>query len=209
MALSDLDSDDSDGARSVASAASDAQALPAPLSNPDASHKLTNGSYDSLDDLLDDLHDYGAMAGFAVYKIRASNYIKGFGASRVDLGCQKGKIQASRAHSRNTSTTKRECTWQGTAKALLVNGARKWTFHVRSGCESHVNYAAEDFQRTRKFRAEHKAFVVQFLDRPTISNREIATELRRQFPGIIFTRCQLRNLRYRLRKKALDGYTPF
>ena len=106
MALSDLDSDDSDGARSVMSAASDSQALPSPLSNPDVSYKLTNGKYDSLDDLLDDLYDYAAKAGFAVYKMRSNNYVKGFGATRVDLGCLKGKIRPFEAHSRKTLTTK-------------------------------------------------------------------------------------------------------
>ena len=54
MALSDLDSDNSNVARSAV------QELPAPLSNPDTSHKLTSGEYDSLDDLLDNLYDYGA-----------------------------------------------------------------------------------------------------------------------------------------------------
>ena len=45
MALTDLDSDDSDSAHS------NAQALPVPLSNPDASHRLTSGEYDCLEGL--------------------------------------------------------------------------------------------------------------------------------------------------------------
>ena len=132
MVLPDLDSDDSDGARSVLSVHSHAhddtraQALPAPLSNPDASHKLTSGEYDCLDDLLEDLHEHGVTAGFSVCKIRSNNYVKGFGPTRVDIGCGHGKMRAPRGQSRNTSTTKKNCTWQAVAKALLVNGARKW-----------------------------------------------------------------------------------
>jgi hypothetical protein len=209
MALSELDSDAHSDAHSDTSARGDAQALPAPLSNPGTSHKLTNSQYDCLDDLLDDLHDHGAKAGFAVYKMRSNNYIKDFGPSRVDLGCYKGKIQPSRAHSRNTSTVKQGCTWQAIAKALLVNGERKWTFHIKSGCESHVNHEAKDFQCARRLRTEHKAFVAQYIDRPAVSNREVAVDLRNKFPGIVFTRRQLRSLRYRLRKESLNGYTPF
>ena len=92
MVLSDLDSDDSDGAHIVISA-TNSQALPPPLSNPNASHKLTSGKYDSLDDLLNDLYNHAAKAGFAVYKIRSNNYVKGFGATRVNLGYLKGKIR--------------------------------------------------------------------------------------------------------------------
>ena len=80
--------------------------MPSPLSNPDVSYKLTNGKYDSLDDLLDDLHDYAVKAGFTVYKIRSNNYVKGFSATRVNLGYLKGKIQPFKAYSRKTLTTK-------------------------------------------------------------------------------------------------------
>ena len=81
--LSNLDSDNSDGAGSVVSAHSDAheETLPVRLSNPDAHHKHTSGEYKYLDDLLDDLHNYRVSAGFSVYKIRSVNYVKGFGAT--------------------------------------------------------------------------------------------------------------------------------
>ena len=83
---------------------------PPPLSNPAASHKLTNGQYNSFNDLFDDLQDHVAKVGFTVYKIRSCNYIAGFGAIRYDLGCYKGKIRASDAYSRETLTTKAGCT---------------------------------------------------------------------------------------------------
>ena len=106
MALSDVDSSDSDDAHSDTHGGARSQESPAPLSNPDASHKLTNNQYDYLDDLLDDLDDYGDSASFAVYKIRSVNYVKGFGTTRVDLGRYKGKIRTFKAYSRNTWTTK-------------------------------------------------------------------------------------------------------
>lgn len=47
------------------------------------------------------------------------------------------------------------------------------------------------------------------MNRPTISNQEIATSFRERFLSIIFTRQQLKNARYKLRKAQLDGYTLF
>ena len=38
---------------------------PSPLANPPATHKLNTHKYDSYDDLIDDLHDYAAQAGFS------------------------------------------------------------------------------------------------------------------------------------------------
>lgn len=61
----------------------------------------------------------------------------------------------------------------------------------------------------RRFTEEQKAYIATFVDRPGISNREVASSLRERFPGIIFTRRQVRNTRYKLRKAQLDGYTPF
>ena len=51
--------------------------------------------------------------------------------------------------------------------------------------------------------------MLSFLNRPAIGNREIAHQLRDEFPGIIFSRRQLRNLRYTQRSATLDGYTDF
>lgn len=95
MAPPDIDSDASN-AHSDSDVPRDA---PAPLSNPDANHRPSHGQYDTLDDLLDDLHDYATLAGFAIHKKRSKNYVKGFRATRVDIGCYKGKVQASRADS--------------------------------------------------------------------------------------------------------------
>ena len=98
MALSDSDSDARSDLRSDSSdsdVASDAQPPRVLLSNPNPSYKLSTNRYNSLDDLLDDLHKYGAAAGFSVCKIRANNYVKDFRPTRIDLGCTKGKIRPS------------------------------------------------------------------------------------------------------------------
>ena len=72
---------------------------PPPLSNPTASYKLTNGQYNSFNDLFNDLQDHVAKVGFTIYKIRSYNYIAGFSATRYNLGCYKGKIRTSNAYS--------------------------------------------------------------------------------------------------------------
>jgi len=48
-----------------------------------------------------------------------------------------------------------------------------------------------------------------YIDRPSVSNRDLAIEMRKQFPGIVFDQRQLRNCRHRLRKKANQGYIAF
>ena len=186
---------------------SDSEA-PQPLSDPSTDHELSH-TFDSLTDLMEVLEDFGRIAGFGVYKMRSANYRHGFGPTRVDLGCLRGKIRPSKAHSRNTSTTKMGCKWQAVAKALLVDGVRRWTFELKAGSERHTEHEAESRPPFKPFSAQHKAFITQYLDRPAISNREIAVDLRRIFPGIIFTRKQLRNCRHRLKKASLSSRTPF
>jgi hypothetical protein len=186
---------------------------PAPLSNPPPDHKLTSFHYDSLDDLTDDLHEWAAQALFGVYKMRTLNVVKDFGATRVDFGCLKGpaRVASQSVGLRSATTAKRDCPWEATAKALLSTG-RKWSFAIKPGRENHNHppfESSDDISLARRFNATQKAFIDNYTDRPAISNREIAHALRKQFPGIIFTKRQLRNTMYILRKNKLDGYNPF
>ena len=86
---------------------------------------------------------------------------------------------------------------------------RRWTFKVRQGFERYDNYSPDDWEPTNKFSADHKAFIVAYLDRPSVQNRDLAIDLRKQFPGIVFSQRQLRSCRYRLRKLANKGYRAF
>ncbi|KAK4096481.1 hypothetical protein N658DRAFT_489925 [Parathielavia hyrcaniae] len=61
----------------------------------------------------------------------------------------------------------------------------------------------------RKWEPEHIAFVAIFVNRPNVRNRQISDQLRNKFPGILFTKAQLKGLRYRQQKHAADGYSPF
>jgi len=93
---------------------------------------------------------------------------------------------------------------------LLARDGRKWSFQVKDGHDTHNHPPAEDHTDKRvKWKTEHKSFVLSFLDQPAISNREIARQMRHEFPGIIFNRRQLRNLRAKQRKASLEGYTDF
>lgn len=176
-----------------------------PLANPAFDHELLAGQFETLSALEDELYDYAARAGFSIYRLRSSNKLKEFGYTRVDYSCAQSKIQSSMAKSRSTSTIKRDCSWQATAKALAGNG-RRWTLEIRPGFEAH-NHEVGVIKR--RFTEEQKDYIATFGDRPAISNRELAEGLRERFPGIIFTRRQVRNTRYKLRKARLDGYTPF
>jgi hypothetical protein len=105
----------------------------APFSNPPQGHTLLTYKYASLAELMIDLQEYCAQAGFSVIKLRSDNKIKDFGYSRVTIGCSRGKIRPSKAHSRKTSTSKVGCRWEAVAKALKEND-RLWTFEVKAGC---------------------------------------------------------------------------
>ncbi|KAK3372688.1 hypothetical protein B0H63DRAFT_551560 [Podospora didyma] len=66
------------------------------------------------------------------------------------------------------------------------------------------------WQAPRKiFGPQHKAVIASYIDSLSVLNRDIAKELRKQFPNLIFTRTQLRHRRWRVRKLATKGYTPF
>jgi hypothetical protein len=185
---------------------------PLPLSNPPASHRLHTHKYDHLDQLMEELHEWAAQAGFGIRKKRSANYVKDFGRTRIDISCARDAIRVSRAHgSRQTSTTKCGCPWAATAKALAQDN-RKWSLEIRPGFDCHQNHlpagSREDIRSLRKFRPDHIAFIATYADKPNIQAREIAAQLREQFPGIIFTRQDLWNARYQLRKASSQGYTP-
>ena len=82
---------------------------PSPLLNPPPSHKLQTHKYDSFDDLIDDLHEYTAQAGFSIRILRLSNKHKDLGYTRYDIACSLDKIRPSKEHSRTASTAKRDC----------------------------------------------------------------------------------------------------
>ncbi|KAK5651107.1 hypothetical protein OQA88_13270 [Cercophora sp. LCS_1] len=129
----------------------------APLSNPLPDHPLMNSTYKTLEDLMQDLDAYGQRALFAVVKLKGQNPIKDFGPSRVELGCQKGKIRASEAHSRTTTTSKRGCTWKAIAKALAVNNVDgAWRWSTASTAITPLLLAFEETAATQRFRPEHK-----------------------------------------------------
>lgn len=92
---------------------------------------------------------------------------------------------------------------------MLVDGERLWRFSVKTGCEHHEGHEPEDYQGSNKFTAEHIAVIKEFLDRPSVKTRDLASDLRKRFTGIVFTQRQLRNRRHRLNKKLLRGYKPF
>ncbi|KAK3933563.1 hypothetical protein QBC46DRAFT_359576, partial [Diplogelasinospora grovesii] len=62
---------------------------PPPLSNPPAGHNLVTLQYNTLDDLMDDLHEWSAQALFGVRKMRVANKVKDFGMTRVDISCRQ------------------------------------------------------------------------------------------------------------------------
>ena len=143
------------------------------FSNPPPNHRLLTQAYSSLEELEADLYDYCAQARFSVAKLRSVNKVKDFGYTRVDYGCAKGKIRASKATSRITSTSKVGCNWEASAKALLVDGARPWRFSIKPGFEQHLNHKPEDWKASNKFMEEHVEFIKQYLDRRAVKNREL------------------------------------
>jgi hypothetical protein len=160
---------------------------------------------------MDELQEWSAQALFTVVKARCNNYIKDFGPSRVDIACMRGPIRPTKSVGvRSTSTRKRGCTWEATAKALSCNG-RRWTLEIRSGHEHHNHPAEERAEYTPlipNFNSEQYAFISTYAARPSIPTREIAKDLRAKFPGIVFTTRRLNNARFRASLDALDGYTP-
>ncbi|KAK4234582.1 hypothetical protein C8A03DRAFT_47126 [Achaetomium macrosporum] len=184
--------------------------VPEPHANPPPNHKLLTHKYDTLADLEEDLHEWCAKALFGIKKTRPSNMIKGFGYSRVDFACIRDKIRPSQAFTGWASSTRNTgCEWLATAKALKEDG-RKWSLLIRCGDHNHAHAESrDDIATLRKFEAEHRAYVATFNDKLAVTNRQIAHGLRERFPRLIFTKKQLKNLRARLRKSALDGYTPF
>ena len=159
---------------------------------------------------MEELQGWTNNEGFSVKKARSNNYIKDFGASRVDISCLQDKIRPSEAHSRATKTIKRDCEFKAVATALQSNG-RKWILQIKESVHTHpLAKRPEDVLHARRgFTAEEKEFVAEYNDKPGAKNRDIAMELRRKFPGIQFNRRQLRNLRFNLRKDDLDGHTAF
>jgi len=134
--------------------------------------------------------------------------VKDFGNTHHLYACQRGSIRKSTALSRSSSTTKLGCPWKAVAKATLADG-RKWRFELKTGCEHHEYHEGDSFDSRPILSTEHKAFIATFTNRAGISNRDVATSLRDQFPGVVFTMRQIRNYRYHLRKEAMAGYTPF
>lgn len=142
-----------------------------PLSNPQADHKLLTHQYDSLDELVDDLHEWAAQALFGIRKQRSLNPVKDFGYTRVDFCCVKDKIRPSESIAgRKSSTTKTGCGWKASAKARVCNG-RRWTLEIQG--DSVHNHAAaegrEDISTFRKLLPEHVAFVTTFVNRPPLA----------------------------------------
>jgi len=80
--FSDSDNDCSDTDR----ADRDAE-TPPPLSNPPQGHLLFRYEYETLDGFMEDLYKFARLARFSVVKKRASNYVAGFGPTRVDIEC--------------------------------------------------------------------------------------------------------------------------
>ena len=183
---------------------------PLPLTNPPRDHKLFTTLYDSFDELMADLNNWADKAKFGVRKLRGCNPVKDFGWSRYDIGCWRGTVRRDQGHgNRSTVTKMRDCPWQGAAKALACNG-RKWTFELKIGSEVHENHGpAKSSKRIVQWLPEHIGVVAPYINTPAHRNREIARELRSRFPAFKFKKRHLRNLRYRLKKKALNGYTPF
>ena len=62
----------------------------------------------------------------------------------------------------------------------------------------------------RGFSPEVQAFVATFNDRPGVNNREIEAQIRERWPDLYFrTNLDVKNLRYRQRREALGGYSPY
>ncbi|KAK0706089.1 hypothetical protein B0T26DRAFT_679817 [Lasiosphaeria miniovina] len=80
--------------------------------------------------------------------------------------------------------------WSASALFCLVAKAlakdeRKWTLHIVNSTHNHPP-AESRANLVGKFLPKHKAFVATYSDRPAISNREIARDLRTKFPGFVF-----------------------
>jgi len=80
-----------------------------PFLNPPVNYALLASKYDSLEALMEDLHEFCTSARFSVIKQRSNNYVKGFRPTRVNLICARGMIWKQEAFSRNTSTVKVGC----------------------------------------------------------------------------------------------------
>jgi hypothetical protein len=186
------------------------EAIATPLSNPPMSHKLSTDLYNSIGDLESDLHEYAVQAGLYVIRLQTANLVKDFEPCYVSYACQRGGIRKPRGcgTARATQTTKMDCPLQATAKALAKNDC-KWHLEIREGCKKHENHDGDSFNSRLSLSAEMKTFIATFTDCPSISNYEVSTSLRDQFPGVICNERQVRNYRYHLRKQALAGYTPF
>jgi len=101
------------------------KAVITPLSNPPESHRLSTNLYDSIKALESDLHEYAAQAGFCIIQKRSSNPIPDFRPTYISYACQRGAIRKSRGHGvRATQTTKINCPWEATTKALKANDRR-------------------------------------------------------------------------------------
>lgn len=150
-----------------------------PLSNPPLDHPLVTQQYDSLDALVEDLHEWGAQALFGIRRLCANNYVKGFGYTRVDFCCSRDKIRPCESFTRRqSSTTKTRCLWLATTKALASND-RKWSSQIREGIYNHsAAEGREAIPSLHQFKPEHVAFVAIFVNRHAVTNRQVAEAIR-------------------------------
>jgi len=79
------------------------------VSNPPPGRSLLTHKCASLEDLEVDLHEYCAKARFAIIRLRCDDKFKDFGSTRYYYRYARGKIRASRTHSRRTLTAKVGC----------------------------------------------------------------------------------------------------
>ncbi|KAB5557883.1 hypothetical protein GE09DRAFT_92069 [Coniochaeta sp. 2T2.1] len=92
--------------------------------------------YESFEDLLKTVQAAAKDQGFAIVKLRASNY-RNNKATRYDLVCDRGGVKYnSTAKKRNPSTRKIDCPWK--AKAVCeVQLNNQWRFSVQEANHNH------------------------------------------------------------------------
>jgi hypothetical protein len=183
----------------------------APIPPIPPTHRVLAGPpYTSFQELIDDINAWGKENGLAFVKSRSVNRVEGFGYTRFDIICDRGKQRASQATTRRTTTVKTGCSWIGAAKALKSNG-RLWTFEVLKPQHNHeasTSLADLATHRTHRGLSQLQKQQVDDLSKHVaIRSRDILQYLQAQDPEAVIIQKDVNNYRGRLAKANRQGYT--
>ncbi len=111
-----------------------------PPSQPLGQPQLQYQSYEAIDTLMADLNAWGKQQGLGFIKRRTGNLVDGL-PIRVTISCDCGFQRPSKATTKQTSTSKTNCPWEGVATSLKKNG-RHWTFEIKKTEYNHETSTA-------------------------------------------------------------------